>query len=682
MSFKKYSLLFLLMPAAFSLRAQEQPDRLDIAERHFAKMEYSYAAPMYEKLANRRKPKADVLYKLAYCYDEMQQYDKALTWYDTYIKKDSAKAAPAVLRKADILKIQQRYAEAKAIYNEYLLRKPEDTKKIAIRINGCDSAVKWLQEKTTATVKNAAQLNTPYSDWGATFYGKELVFTSEDRDKKVLDRKSRSGEKEYGWTGNPFLRLFTTVPGWQSADSANVKTSFSSLINDHKYHVGPAAFSKKLDTVYFTITSESRLTETVEYVKRSRMAKYNLALFYSVKNAEGKWTELKPFAYNNVSKYSVGHAALNNDGSVLYFASDRPGGYGKTDIWYCIKQANGEWQEPQNCGPLVNTEEEEAFPTVGTSGQLFFSSKGLAGMGGFDIFVTSGNGAVWQTPQNLKPPFNSPYDDFYLTLSADGSGYLSSNRAAGKGSDDIYSFAAFRQVPPPTPVPDAATPKALVLKTIVMNEKDKTVIPNSEIRLTNLERGADWVKQSDAAGQNNFIVEKSKHYTVKAELKGFTSGITAVETLMPPANDTITAIVYMKPQEPAAPVQEAVPFKVGDKFVLENLHYDYDKHNIRPDAAVILDRLVATLNKYPGLQIELSSHTDSRGSDTYNMALSDRRAKAAVEYLVKKGINANRLKAKGYGESMLVNGCSNGVPCSVAEHQANRRTEVKILKID
>lgn len=412
------------------------------------------------------------------------------------------------------------------------------------------------------------------------------------------------------------------------------------------------------------------------------MAKYNLALFYSVKNAEGKWTELKPFAYNNVSKYSVGHAALNNDGSVLYFASDRPGGYGKTDIWYCIKQANGEWQEPQNCGPLVNTEEEEAFPTVGTSGQLFFSSKGLAGMGGFDIFVTSGNGAVWQTPQNLKPPFNSPYDDFYLTLSADGSGYLSSNRAAGKGSDDIYSFAAFRQVPPPTPVPDAATPKALVLKTIVMNEKDKTVIPNSEIRLTNLERGADWVKQSDAAGQNNFIVEKSKHYTVKAELKGFTSGITAVETLMPPANDTITAIVYMKPQEPAAPVQEAVPFKVGDKFVLENLHYDYDKHNIRPDAAVILDRLVATLNKYPGLQIELSSHTDSRGSDTYNMALSDRRAKAAVEYLVKKGINANRLKAKGYGESMLVNGCSNGVPCSVAEHQANRRTEVKILKID
>jgi outer membrane protein OmpA-like peptidoglycan-associated protein len=251
---------------------------------------------------------------------------------------------------------------------------------------------------------------------------------------------------------------------------------------------------------------------------------------------------------------------------------------GKTDIWYCRKLINGTWGQPVNCGNTINTEEEEAFPTIAGTGKLYFSSKGLPGMGGYDIFSTAGKTTSWTKPVNLKYPINTTTDDFWLTTEDGLTGYLSSNREGGKGSDDIYSFKPSRFI------------------------------------------------RSEA-------------------LKPDTSRL----------------------------------FEPGKTFILKDIYYNLDKSDIRADAAVELDKLVVILRQNPGLKIELSSHTDSRASDTYNLALSRRRAVSAVNYLIMKGISEDRLAAKGYGELHLLNKCSDGAECSEQEHQLNRRTEIRII---
>lgn len=685
---RSINILFILV-ILFNVKisGQEQPDRLDIAEKHFFKLEYAYAAPLYEELALKRTVKPAILFRLAYCYDEMQQYQSALKWYRAYAQKYPEKNHGVLLRIADILKITQDYTTAKNAYALYLKHVPGDSVKIKNRISGCDSAIQWLANKPSVVIQNELRLNSAFSDWGATYYGKQVVYTSEDRKEEVLDKKSKEQRKKYGWMGNPYLRLYVTKEDWPETidPKSSINENFGEPINGHHYHVGAVDFSKSLDTVYFTITHEKREVETLQFQKRGKFEKFNLEIFYSTKDAAGKWKKPIAFEYNNPSRYSVGHPALSKDGSTLYFTSDMPGGIGKTDIWFCKKGPDGLWQTPQNCGPAINTAEEEAFATIAADGTLYFSSKGLTGMGGFDIFTASGSGNNWLLPTNLKPPFNSGEDDFYFSIATDGTGYFSSNRPGGKGSDDIYSFASFKNPLPAPQKPSVTAFKLLIVKNIIRNALDSTVISNSRTTLTNRERKADWVKHSDTVGQSEFILEKDYSYIVKAESPGFIGDSTRFQTFNTGA-DTIINYLYLKPTTKEVLVKKAnppaeTPFKVGDRFVLEDLYYDYDKYNIRADAALILDKLVATLKKYPALVIELSSHTDSRGSDQYNEALSQHRAESAVAYLVNKGIAASRLQAKGYGETRLLNRCKNGVSCSAAEHQLNRRTEVRVLQI-
>ena len=255
---------------------------------------------------------------------------------------------------------------------------------------------------------------------------------------------------------------------------------------------------------------------------------------------------------------------------------------------YCEKLADGSWGKPLNCGKNINTKDEEAFPTINGDDVLYYSSKGLPGMGGYDLFSVQGSKTNWAKPEHIPYPINSTSDDFWY-ISKDGlTGYFSSDRENGEGNDDIYSFSY------------------------------KTPKPKKQ-----------------------------------------------------PKNDPEPEI--------AGPATPEKKYETGSSFILNNIYYDLDKSNIRPDAAIELDKLVVILKEHPNMKIELSSHTDSRAPDDYNMALSQRRANAAVAYLISKGINKNRMIAKGYGETRLVNNCSNGVPCSEADHQLNRRTEVKIL---
>ena len=384
---------------------------------------------------------------------------------------------------------------------------------------------------------------------------------------------------------------------------------------------------------------------------------------YSARYNNGKWQDLKAFAYNNPDKYSVGHPALSIDGNILYFASDMPGGYGGTDIYFSIKQKDGSWSVPKNAGSKINTAGKEAFPTIDKEGTLYFSSDGLPGMGGFDIFSSTGSKDEWSDPVNLKYPMNSPKDDFYVYFTETGkSGYFSSNRDGGKGEDDIYYFS-----PTPRPIPEV--PKTLVIAGIVKekNEDNSTSIlkganikiddmtSNALVSLVSNEQGKFYSK-ADCGDAYEIIASKDEYFTKSKSIKATCTTL----------HDTVFVELILD------------KIIINKPIVLKNIYYDFDKWNIRSDAAFELDKLVTILNDNPQIKIELGSHTDCRGSNEYNQVLSQKRAESAVAYIISKGIDVGRITARGYGESVPVNKCVDGVSCTEDEYQLNRRTEFKV----
>jgi outer membrane protein OmpA-like peptidoglycan-associated protein/tetratricopeptide (TPR) repeat protein len=657
----KYYITFLLACICYSGFAQEQPGLQEMADRHFYRYNYSMAAPLYESIAKKKNPRPSNYYKLAYCYDEMQQYEKALEYYNLYLANEAEDNRHVLIRVGDINKTLHRYEEAKKAYGSYNTRNIDTTRILTNKIAGCDSAIAWAKEKEKFAVSNQWNLNSALSDWGAAFYAdKKVVFTSEDKKVSVLAKKSRGKKKKYGWTGNPYLRLYTSATEKMTPADTMAISDFGKFANSNLYHVGPAAFTKNYDTVYFTVTNGGKNLEKERIAKQRDIKQRNLKLMVSYKDGTGNWIKPIDFPYNKPEEYSLGHAALSKDGKYIYFTSDMYGSEGKTDIWYCEKSVDGRWQNPRNCGKLINTPEEEAFPTIGPKNELYFASTGHPGMGGFDIFSVVGTENKWKDLQNMHNPLNSTYDDFYMSMNDSLAGYISSNRPGGKGSDDIYSFKAIPRI------------RNYVLKAILCRKKDSSRIEGGNINLNLMPNLPPVTKLSDMQGVAYFPLEKLKKYKLKGSYVNFNSDSLYLATEDAGESDTLVRYLYL---------EKFVPYSVGETFVLEDLYYDYDKYYIRPDAAKVLDELVAILNKYPTLEIELSSHTDSRGSDPYNMLLSQRRAESAVKYIISTGISAGRIRAQGYGETKLKNRCSNGVKCSEPEHQLNRRTEVKVLKV-
>lgn len=550
-----FTLLFLL--CMLTSLAQEQPGYEQLADQYFSSYRFSKAAPIYERLARHTKAKPVVYYRLGYSYESLQQYPEAIAAYTAYIQKFPG-ADSLWLNVGDMQKILGRYDSAKSSYSRY-----KGSRDLHNRIAGCDSALSWTDD-SLVHLDNLAAVNSTYSDWGAFMEQGKLYYTSN------FNRLAPATQKISPQNGEPYFRVYALDRPGSPPARINVD-DLSSVIDVGRYHIGPAAY--RGDSVYFTVSREGRLP--FEKENGRKVGTRRLALYVS----DGKTAV--PFPYNDTDHWSTGHAAFSNDGRVIYFVSDRPGGLGGTDIWYCRRDASEGWQPPQNCGAAINTPDDELFPVMTDDDTLYFASSGHAGLGGLDIFKAAGAEDRWGAPQNLRRPFNSSYDDFYFVPLDPVSGYLASNRPGGKGSDDIYAFA-----------------------------------------------------------------------------------------LIPP-------VIHAAPAPPPV-VKRPEP---GEVFVIPHLYYDFDKSYIRsPDATAVLDSLALVLSSHPGVRIELSSHTDSRGSDAYNQALSERRAAAAVEYLSRKGIDAARMVPRGYGESRLVNRCANGVKCSVAEHQANRRTEIRVLE--
>lgn len=628
--------------------AQEQPSFRERAKLKYESFDYAQAIPMYLKLVDVEKPQVADLEKLAYSYYWMNDYEAAENWFARLVAYPESSIENLLVYGA-VLKSNLRYKEAKIAFEKYA-NKTGDSKKVANDILGCDSAQVWLAKPTAHVIKNEELVNTPRSEFSVFPFAQKAFFTGEP-DVNVF-------KNVYGRTGNPFLRIYTASR--ETNGSLNSPLLNKSNYNEATYHVGPIASNKAGNMLFVSRTYVNRRESEVEKVGSRKFRTKNIEL-YIYTAANGQWKE-QPFAYNNVKEYSLGQACLSNDEKTLYFTSDMPGGFGGTDIWFSSLEADGSWSKPQNAGNAINTEGDEMFPQIAPDETLYYSSDGWPGMGGLDVFTAKGSKSSWTKAINMRYPVNSPADDFSfvdtsLPAAAKISGYLSSNRKGGKGGDDIYSF-------------NIEKPKIiLALKGYTYDKSTSKLLP-----LTNVTLMADGQKiigkqQTGDSAKFFFELDKQTNYIVLGQKEKYYSDSARISTVGLTKSDTLEASLYLKPL-----------FVVGTKIEIKNIHYNFDKANIRPDAAKILNETVRIMRDNPTLEIELGSHTDSRGSDIYNIDLSQRRAQSVVNYLVSRGIARNRMKAKGYGETQLLNKCKNGVKCTAAEHQANRRTEFTIVK--
>lgn len=632
-----------------SAYAQQQKSALVLAEEHYNRYEYKRATVLYERAAQGKALKTAALRKLADCYRHINAYEASANLY----KKITALSDTEVndlLYYADALKCLGSYDEAKKIYTRYMQQGGQD---VTSRIAGCDSAVVWKSRPVDFMIQNREDLNTGSSEWGATWYqSRQLIFTSDSLRYTTLSAK----QKEFRRTGNAYQKLYRVDTIHNDPDAILIR-GFDAVLNDYKYHIGPVAFSAAGDTAYLTVTDPDRIVYKQSYGTR------RLELYVSVKK-DDKWQQPVPFQHNKPESYSMGHAALSRDGRLLYFTSDMPGSIGKTDIWYCEKQDNGAWGTPVNCGTAINTSEEEGFPTVNEDGKLYFSSKGHAGMGGFDIFYAGGKAGSWSAPVNLGHLFNSEADDFYLIRDTPASGLFASNRMGGRGDDDIYSFT-LKGIVPQTESP---AKDVIVLEASVYGKESKNALNQALVTLVDENRNANWTQLTGENGKTYIMLAKAHQYTVFASKEKY--AFTTSQRFTADQSDTIRVKMFLAPAVPS----------VGAVFALASIYYDRNEYKIRPEGYASLDSLVVLMERYPGLHIELSSHTDSRATEAYNIVLSDKRAAVAMDYLVKHGVAVQRIVARGYGESRLVNDCRSRVDCTEEEHQANRRTEVRVLK--
>ena len=499
------------------------------------------------------------------------------------------------------------------------------------------------------TIKNL-KVNTKYSDFGISYFGEnEAVFSSSRRDKAVRKRV---------WVFNkqPFLELYK---GSIINEGEVVEVEhFSKTINS-KYHESNVAFTKDLKTVYF-----SRNNYLNKKFKKDSTGMNLIQLYRARINDEGEWTDIEPMPFNS-DNYQTGHPVLNKKENKLYFTSDMPGSFGATDIYVVDIKRDGSFGSPINLGPNVNTRKKEMFPFIDENDVLYFSSDGREeGKGGLDVYATKilGHEAL-EAGLNLGYPINSAKDDFGFTfMPGKREGHFSSNRPGGKGDDDIYFFKEIEPI----------TLDCVQLAQGVVREKDtKVLMAGAEVNLVNNEGEVLETVITDKYGTFSFNVDCLTSYKVVGSKEDYKDDSERFRT-SDEMDAEFTLNLVLSPSE-------FVSIRGLLMININPIYFDLDKSFIRKDAAIELEKVARIMKKYPDLKIELGSHTDSRANDKYNWELSEKRAKASLAWLVERGANPNNISGKGYGETQLVNKCSNNVKCSEAEHQLNRRTEFVIL---
>jgi outer membrane protein OmpA-like peptidoglycan-associated protein len=814
--FVRHHLRFFLRAALICLLAggityAQQNVTKQQADHFFYAQSYAQAIAGYTELLNDNSQSSEqrksILFNLAYAYKEVGDFPKAENMYRQLIAlgEPTGPYKVAYLYYAQVLGKDGQIQEAQAMFDRYQsVKSAEDTQP--------GMGIPVVEKNNIIYRVETLGINTPNAEFSPAYFREGLVYvagkgssgTSTSTGKGYLNlyyvpfrtdltatgvydivdgvtpvdkfpasanlTNVRVGRDSYtrptandsrtigSFTPFVFSEGLSLEASVAAKSQRNSSREFSSEINS-KYHEGPVTFSADGSTIIFTRNNflEGRSGKSSDNINKLKL--------YTAQLQDGGWANVEELPFNS-DEYSTGHPSLSRDGKVLYFASDRPGGQGGTDL-YVVRWQNDRWSEPTNLGPRINTSANEMFPFADENGNLYFASDGYENsLGGLDLYYANMNGRAVPRVFHLDAPLNSSADDFGIISDANRStGYFSSNRL--DGNDDIFRFTR-----------ETSLYGCRNLSLRVFEEGSDVPISNATVSVKARGEGKDeqiLFTNSEGVinicldGNNDFVFELSKDEYINSTL-GFSTlslsddkptrlGMSMLK--LPPAPDSLTltnnwendpnvaiptlrgtvtsegtnkpiegvkiilqnecdektrqtvtgpdgryefelaegcayTLVASKPSYgtnknsitriPPASTPKVVSanlkmLKAGDYLELDDINYDTGKWEVRKDAARELDKMVATMRKYPTMKIEIGSHTDSQGNAQFNQYLSERRARAALVYLTSKGIARNRMEAKGYGETQLLNKCKDGVLCTEKEHQQNRRTEFKVLSI-
>ncbi len=633
------------MSVTFSF-AQTNLKKADALFRNYS---YADASKAYEEiLQNIKNPSAQTLKNAADSYYFISDARNALKWYKKlYDVQGNNLTNIYYLRYIQSLKGVMDYEEADKMTKEYLNRNgdQDEINKYIAQKKQMDSLSK---AKSLYTVKDL-DINTSKSDFGATFFQDKIVFTSA-RDT------TKFSEKLYTWNNQPFLNLYVAERNQADGSLFNETVFLPNVMT--KYHEATASFDQTGKTIYYStnIVKKNKLV-----IDESKTNNFQIVKGEIVNNK----LENPQKVFFDSDDYSVGHPSLSEDGQWLFFASDMPGGVGESDLYYVKIAADGTMSSPVNLGPKINTIGNDLFPFF-SKGKLYFSSDGHYGYGDLDVYESKMlEDGTFSDPVNLGAPINSNKDDFAFIIDrAEEYGYVSSNRAGGKGDDDIYSFVKGKPI------------CNQIISGIATDRKTK--LPLSEVSIMAYNSISDVLGETKTNFEGRYAIEVPCNKVVKmiAAKPNYASDEKTVET----TNDNGGEIKDVNFE--LSNYDDLVVKKQGvEKVDVKPIYFDYDKYDITPLAIEELAKVVFVMKKFPNIRIKIESHTDSRGKDSYNLKLSDNRAKSTRDYIISQEIDPSRIEsAIGYGESRLINKCKNGVKCTEDEHLLNRRSDFIIIQ--
>ncbi|QDW22507.1 OmpA family protein [Flavobacterium sp. KBS0721] len=641
---KKYILLCLII-ICFSFDSYAQDSKTAAGDKKYDSYAYIDAIKTYERVVQKGYKSEDMFKKLGNSYYFNSDFDGAAKWYGELFAMNTSVEPEYYYRYAQSLKSTGQIDKANKILSEFNAKFKNDNRGKLYKedVNYLDQ----IKANSGRYTIEDAGINSKYSDYGSFVYDNKIYFASARDTGNFSQRKHK-------WTNEYFTNLYFADVDATTGKSVKVN-KFKTSINT-KFHESSPAFTKDGKTVYFTRNNYVNGKKGKDENKITLIKIYKATL-----DNNGKWGNSIELPFNS-DNYSVGHPALSADGKTLYFASDMPGTFGQSDIYKV--SINGEsYGAPQNLGTSINTEGKETFPYVTSENEIYFASDGHPGLGGLDVFVGNieDNGTI-SNIQNVGSDINSPKDDFAYNIDpVSRRGYFSSNKDGGQGSDDIYKFLETRKLQ-----------CIQTLEGIITDLNTTAVLPGTKVTLyegTTMKNST----VSDKDGYYTFTVECGKTYNVRAEKEEYTTREVTV-TIGKLTGKTSLPIALEK-----STCKVTIGDDLGKCFGIKIIYFDLDKSNIRTEAALDLEKILDVLNNNPTMKLDIRSHTDSRATHQYNAALSNRRAKSTIDWLVKNGVAKNRLTGKGYGETQLVNGCSDGVQCSEEEHQMNRRSEFIIM---
>jgi len=708
---KKLLVIIFVFSIQF-INAQDQ--ELARAKRFFDKTYYSEAIVLYQKLADE-KPSQEVIKNLADSYFYTNDLVKAQRYYRLLISNyNNDLDREYYFRYAQTLKATNKYDDANANLKEYYSKSA----------NSEDSAnfendLKTLENVTAIgkrfEIKNLA-INTPNSEFGAVKYGDNLVFAGVKLKPGLFDKK-------FKWDNETYLNI-VAIPLKNINSSDSIVHYFAKELKTGM-HESNAIFTKDGKTIYFTRNNSKNGKKKKDDNKIS-----NLQIF-KAELVEGKWTNITSLPFNSPN-YSVEHPALSADEKVLYFASDMPGSFGSFDI-YSVNINKGAFDTPKNLGPQINTNKREQFPFASADNKLYFSSDGHLGYGSLDVFVSEITGNEYSKPINVGLPLNSNLDDFAFYIDSNTKeGFFASNREGGKGGDDIYQFKETKDLI----VEDC---KQFIAGTIT-DVDTQFALENATVLLQDSENKTLNTITTSADGKFNFTVACETSYKISAFKENYTNASKALtldktrdkvndgslalkslevikqeekqiaenkrkqEIILEEENKKKEALAAIQLKEKEKKAKEAAivaaevkknekvkeilanekdVVKDKDRLIIKTdpIYFDYNMWYIRKESKVVLGRVVELMKKYPDMKIEIGSHTDSRGNAKFNENLSQKRANSTREFIIQSGVDAKRVTAKGYGESVPIVKCKTDESCSEEDHELNRRSEFVIKNL-